>query len=109
FHGVAGNAHTAYGPGQAGYVQQLRDYDTAFANFFTRLAAHGIDKSNTLFIITVDEGDHFVGGTPAPVDCDGVNVPCDWTGQVGELNANIDTLVQHQFPSLFASFLASTG
>ena len=28
---------------------------------------------------TVDEGDHFVGGTPTPVDCDGVNVPCDWT------------------------------
>jgi hypothetical protein len=109
FHGVAGNAHTAYGPGQAGYVQQLRDYDTAFANFFARLAAHGIDKSNTLFIITVDEGDHFVGGTPTPVDCDGVNMPCDWTNQVGEISANIDTLVQHQFPSLFASFLASTG
>jgi len=109
FHGVAGNAHQAYGPGQAGYVQQLRDYDTAFANFFARLAAHGIDKSNTLFIITVDEGDHFSGGTPTPVDCDGVNVPCDWTNQIGEINANIDTLVQHQFPSLFASFLASTG
>ncbi len=111
FHGVAGNAHTAYGPGAPGYEQQLADYDTAFANFFTNLAAHGIDKTNTLFIITVDEGDHFVGGTPTPVDCDGVNVPCDWTtnNQVGELNTNIDTLVQHQFPSLFASFLASTG
>ncbi len=36
-------------------------------------------------------------------------MPCDWTDQVGEINANIDTLVQHQFPSLFASFLASTG
>ena len=109
FHGVAGNQHLAYGPGQAGYVQQLRDYDTAFANFFARLAAHGIDKSNTLFIITVDEGDHFSGGTPTPATCDGVNVPCDWTNQVGEINANIDTLVQHQFPSLFSSFLASTG
>ena len=101
FHGVAGNAHLAYGPGQAGYVQQLKDYDTAFANFFARLASHGIDKSNTLFVITVDEGDHFVGGAPTPADCDGVNVPCDWTNQVGELNSNIDTLVQHQFPSLF--------
>ena len=111
FHGVSGNAHTAYGPGQPGYEQQLRDYDTAFANFFTRLAADGIDKTNTLFVITVDEGDHFVGGTPTPPDCDGVNVPCDWTtqNQVGELNSNIDTLVQHQFPALFASFLAATG
>ncbi len=51
---------------------------------FTRLAAHGIDKSNTLFIFTVDEGDHFVGGTPTPANCDGVNVPCDWTNQVGD-------------------------
>jgi hypothetical protein len=109
FHGVAGNQHVAYGPGQAGYVQQLRDYDTAFANFFARLASRGIDKSNTLFIITVDEGDHFSGGTPTPSTCDGINVPCDWTNQVGEINANIDTLVQHQFPSLFSSFLASTG
>ena len=109
FHGVAGNAHTAYGPGAAGYVQQLHDYDTAFNNFFTRLASHGIDKSNTLFIVTVDEGDHFVGGTPTPANCDGVNTPCDWTtnNQVGELNANVDTLVQHQFPSLYTQYLAS--
>src|SRR5947207_1098311 len=36
-HGVAGEIHHAYGPGEAGYVQQLRDYDQAFADFFTRL------------------------------------------------------------------------
>ena len=29
--------------------------------FFDRLAADGIDKSNTLFVFTVEEGDHFVG------------------------------------------------
>jgi hypothetical protein len=109
FHGVAGNAHLAYGPGQAGYVAQLQAYDQAFDAFFTRLAAHGIDKTNTLFVITVDEGDHFVGGTPTPAGCDGVTVPCDWTGQVGELSANIDTLVQHQFPTLAASFLTAAG
>src|SRR3989441_1327927 len=33
-HGVAGNQHFAYGPGEAGYVQQLRDYDRAFEKFF---------------------------------------------------------------------------
>ena len=99
----------AMGPGQAAYEQQLQAYDQAFANFFTELAAHGIDKSNTLFIITVDEGDHFVGGTPNPASCDGVNTPCDWTGQIGEIDFNIDTAVQNQFPSLFNSFLASTG
>jgi hypothetical protein len=109
FHGAPGRSPAAYGPGAAGYVAQLAAYDQAFAGFFARLAADGIDKSNTLFVITVDEGDHFVGGTPAPADCDGVNVPCDWTHQIGELNANIDTLVTHQFPALAASFLTSTG
>jgi hypothetical protein len=97
------------GPGQAAYVQQLAAYDQAFQKFFARLAADGIDKSNTLFVITVDEGDHFVGGTPTPANCDGVNVPCDWTGQIGEINANIDTLVTHQFPSLASNFLTSSG
>jgi len=107
FHGVSGNDHQAYGPGAAGYVAQLKSYDDAFAAFFTRLAADGIDKTNTLFVFTVDEGDHFVGGKPTPANCDGVTTPCDWTGQVGELNANIDTLVSHQFPALAAKFLGT--
>jgi hypothetical protein len=100
---------TAMGPGQAAYEQQLQAYDQAFADFFTELAAHGIDKTNTLFVITVDEGDHFVGGTPNPANCDGVNTPCDWTGQVGEIQFNIDTAVQNQFPSLYTTFLSSTA
>ena len=33
----------------------------AFGKFFDRLAADGINKSNTLFLFTVDEGDHFAG------------------------------------------------
>jgi hypothetical protein len=109
FHGVAGNDHQAYGPGSLGYVQQLKAYDDAFGAFFSRLASDGIDKTNTLFVFTVDEGDHFVGGSPTPADCDGVTVPCDWTGQVGELNANIDTLVSNQFPSLASQFLGSAA
>src|SRR5437870_8327689 len=55
-HGTAGNIHYAYGPGEAGYTQQLHDYDTAFDQFFTRLASDGINKTNTLFVFTVDEG-----------------------------------------------------
>jgi hypothetical protein len=106
-HGTAGNAHTAYGPGSAGYVAQLKAYDDAFSAFFSRLAADGINKSNTLFVFTVDEGDHFVGRSPTPAGCDGVTTPCDWTGQVGEVTANIDTLVQNQFPSLGSQFLGS--
>jgi hypothetical protein len=100
FHGVAGNDHQAFGPGSAGYVAQLKAYDDAFAAFFARLAANGINKSNTLFTFTVDEGDHFVGSTPNNPGCDGVTVPCDWTGHVGEINANIQTLMAHQHPEI---------
>ncbi len=71
-HGTSGDTHFAYGPGEAGYVQQLKDYDLAFEKFFDRLAADGINKTNTLFVFTVDEGDHFVGDQPTPAGCDGV-------------------------------------
>ena len=106
FHGVSGNDHEAFGPGSAGYVAQLAAYDRAFAKFFDRLKKDGITQQNTLFVFTVDEGDHFVGGQPHNPGCDGVNVPCDWTGQVGEITANIDTLVATQFPTLNSEFLA---
>jgi hypothetical protein len=98
----------AMGPGQKEYEAQLALYDQAFANFFTELAAHGIDQTNTLFVITVDEGDHFVGGTPTPATCDGTpGNTCDWTGQIGEVDFNIDTAVAAQFPTLNTLFLAS--
>jgi hypothetical protein len=100
FHGVAGNDHQAFGPGSAGYVAQLKSYDDAFAAFFDRLAHDGINRSNTLFVFTVDEGDHFVGGTPTPSGCDGTTTPCDWTGQIGEINANIRTLMTQQHPEI---------
>ncbi|MGZ4394078.1 MAG: hypothetical protein ACXVZ2_01785 [Gaiellaceae bacterium] len=104
FHGVSGNAHTAYGPGSAGYVAQLKSYDDAFAAFFQRLQDDGITKANTLFVFTVDEGDHFVGVTQT--GCDGVTTPCNYApGQIGELSANIDTLVSNQFPTLASQFL----
>ncbi len=105
---VTGNA---FGPGQAGYVAQLASYDTAFANFFTRLAADGIDKTNTLFIFTVDEGDHFVGVTPSPANCDGVNVPCTYpppagqTSGLGEVDENIDTLMSSEQPAVASQFV----
>ncbi|MGZ4379669.1 MAG: hypothetical protein ACXVRY_16550 [Gaiellaceae bacterium] len=95
-HGNAGNIHFAYGPGEAGYVQQLKDYDNAFAKFFDRLAADGIDKSNTLFVFTVDEGDHFVGDQPTPAGCDGVNVACNYN-RVGEINGDLRRMVRTQF------------
>jgi hypothetical protein len=95
-HGTAGNIHFAYGPGEAGYVQQLKDYDAAFGKFFTRLAADGINKSNTLFVFTVDEGDHFAGDAPTPAGCDGVTTPCTYN-RVGEINANLGSMIRTQF------------
>ena len=95
-HGTAGNIHFAYGPGEAGYVQQLKDYDLAFQKFFDRLAADGINKSNTLFVFTVDEGDHFVGDAPTPAGCDGINTACNYN-RVGEINADLRRMVYTQF------------
>jgi hypothetical protein len=94
-HGVAGEIHVAQGPGEAAYVQQLKDYDTAFGKFFARLAADGIDQSNTLFVFTNEEGDHFVGDPPVPADCDGVTVPCTYA-RTAEINANLAGLLATQ-------------
>jgi hypothetical protein len=85
----------AFGPGEAGYVAQLKSYDDAFGKFFARLKADGIDQSNTLFVFTADEGDHFAGGAPSPANCDGVNVPCTYP-QLGELDLNLNGLVAQQ-------------
>ena len=91
----------ASGPGEADYVAQLKAYDDAFAAFFQNLAAKGIDKSNTLFVVTVDEGDHFAGGvgTPQPdgtlaythANC--ATLTACPTNQIGEVNANIKALL----------------
>ena len=77
----------SFGPGQAGYVAALKAYDAAFGKFFKRLANDGINQSNTLFVFTADEGDHFAGGPASPAGCDGVTTPCTYA-KIGEVNAN---------------------
>ncbi len=81
-----------FGPGEAGYVAQLAAYNQAFGEFFTRLQKDGITPQNTLFVITPDEGDHFVGGAPTPSNCDGVHTPCTYAQGVGELDINLNQL-----------------
>lgn len=81
-----------FGPGQAGYVAQLKAYDEAFGKFFNRLTNDGLTSSNTLFVFTADEGDHFVGGAPSPANCDGVTIACTYS-QIGEVNANLAGLL----------------
>jgi hypothetical protein len=90
----------AFGPGEAGYNAQLKAYDDAFAAFFARLKNDGIDQSNTLFMVTVDEGDKFAGGIGTVQPSDGSlaynHANCSWTttptcpaNQIGEVNLNI--------------------
>jgi hypothetical protein len=82
-----------FGPGQAGYESQLRAENAAFGTFFSRLAAHGITKANTLFVITADEGDHFVGSAPSPAGCNGVKIICSYK-RIGEVNGYLPGLLK---------------
>jgi hypothetical protein len=72
----------AYGPGEQGYVDALKSYDDAFGKFFARLAADGINKSNTLFVVTADENDHYAGQQAQ--NCDGVHVACTYNTAPGQ-------------------------
>ena len=111
FQSPGGGDTTASGPGEKEYVATLKVYDAAFDKFFTRLRRDGIDRSNTLFLITSDEGDHFVGTrTPTPATCDGVKIAgaiarpdvyCTYNRDpkggplaIGELNTNLGGLIQ---------------
>ncbi len=76
------------GPGTPTYESQLRVENAAFGTFFADLAAAGITKANTLFVITADEGDHFVGSSPTPASCNGVTVACSYS-KVGEVDGNL--------------------
>ena len=88
----------ASGPGESDYVTTLHEYDNAFATFFSRLAHDGINKSNTMFVVTADENDHFAGGNSADgtwshTYCNlSVTTTCP-ANQLGEVNANLTTLL----------------
>jgi hypothetical protein len=99
--GACPNNSNANGPGSACYVQQLAEENQAFEAFFNRLADDGITKDNSLFVFTVDEGDHYAGGPPTNAgQCDGVTVPCTYgagtTGPntTGEITTNLPNLIQ---------------
>ncbi len=104
---------SATGPGELGHAQQLKAYDTAFENFFQNLKHHGIDQHNTLFVITVDEGDHFAGGvgTPQPGQnwllynhsgCTNL-MQCS-PNTIGEITTNIKGLVTDKDPTATSSY-----
>jgi hypothetical protein len=103
-YGYISDGHAAHPPftdpnpwasGEANYVKQLKTYDDAFAKFFARLANDGINRSNSVFVFTSDEGDHMIAGPPNPSNCDGVNVACTY-GLKGEVSGNLKGLVATQ-------------
>ena len=64
-HGKAGEIHIAYGPGETGLPRAAASTTTTRSRgFFDRLKNDGITKDNTLFVVTVEEGDHFAGTAP---------------------------------------------
>ena len=93
---------SATGPGELAHLQQLKSYDDAFESFFENLQRHGINRENTLFVITVDEGDHFAGGVGNPQPSGNwlvydhrtcTNLSACPTNQIGEVTANMKGLL----------------
>jgi hypothetical protein len=94
--GVPSSVEQTFGPGEQGYVTELKAYDKAFGEFFARLAKDGITQDNTLFVVTADENDHFVGGPPSPASCDGINVPCTYS-EKGEVDGDLSLAYATEF------------
>jgi acid phosphatase len=95
-HGKAGEIHIAMGAGQKEYHDQLVAYDNAFAGFFDRLKQDGITKDNTLFVVTVEEGDHMAATAPDNPSCNGVTEFCTYSAPghtVTEVNGDLKRLV----------------
>ena len=95
---TGGGDHGALGPGEKTYEDQLKAYDQAFGTFFARLASDGINSSNTLFVFTADENDHYAGRAGTPVGCNGVVVLCHYdhsfaSPTIGEIGGNLRGLL----------------
>lgn len=93
----------ALGPGDTCFLQTAAAYDQAFDTFFQRLNAAGLNSSNTLFVFSAEENDHFAGANigralqPSPAGCNGTPTPCTYaSGQIGELNTNLPGLLAAQ-------------
>jgi len=100
------NLRRASGPGESDYMGALQSYDQAFGAFFARLAADGINKSNTLFVFTSDENDHLAAGTSTDgtwshTFCNvSAGQPCP-TNQIGEVTQNFKALTPGYTPPTF--------
>jgi len=99
----------AQGPADPCYKATLASYNAAFAKFFQRLSDDGIDPSNTVFMFSAEEGDHFAGanvGRTVQPSCTGdpgtIGYTCSYasatgsTPLIGEQQIDIHGLLQHQ-------------
>jgi hypothetical protein len=78
----SGSATAAQGPADPCYKATLASYNSAFATFFQRLADDGITPSNTVFMFSAEEGDHFAGanvGRSVQPNCTGTPGMSDYT------------------------------
>lgn len=89
---AAAGRQRSYGPGERDHVARLAADDAAFKAFIGRLAASGINKDNTLFIVVPTGNDRFVGGPPSPPACDGLAQPCSYR-PIGAIDVAFDRLL----------------
>ncbi len=101
--------YQAFGSGEAGYENYLKQLNSDFQSFFDNASADGYNASNTEFVFYSDENDDASEGTPANPTCDGVTVACEYdhsgvsdsssvvsasgspvAGQLGEVFVNVD-------------------
>jgi hypothetical protein len=98
----------AQGPADPCYKATLASYNAAFEKFFQRLADDGITPSNTVFMFSAEEGDHFAGanvGRSVQPNCTGAPETIDYTCSyatgaqgpaIGEQFVNIHGLLKNQ-------------
>jgi hypothetical protein len=82
----------ASGPGEADHVARLAADDAAFEAFIDQLAADGITKRNTLFVVVSTGNDTFVGAPPNPPDCNGISEACSYA-PVGRIETSLNRLL----------------
>ena len=104
----SGSGTAAQGPADPCYKATLASYNAAFTKFFQRLSDDGITPSNTVFLFSAEEGDHFAGanvGRAVQPSCTGtpgmLDYTCSYANQgttpaIGEQFVNIHGLLQHQ-------------
>ena len=105
----SGSSSAAQGPADPCYKSTLALYNASFAKFFQRLADDGITPSNTVFMFSAEEGDHFAGanvGRSVQPNCAGTPGTIDYTCSyatgaqgpaIGEQQVEIHGLLQHEF------------